>query len=326
MNDMVKQTQRSLLDHFLALEQIRFRTIQYPEMGLGNRLYFEYHFNALAMNQSAFLPGGVMVMTFDPLLFADIAQAVKAVEEAHPRLILARICPSQLAFLIPKMDPVSLLMLGEKLNRQLPASAVALMPYCALPPFTECMAELDALSLVAQTRENRFAWGGKRQTQHYDQSFVSDEEDLSLLSRSKSRLGNDRVFLSLSESTLLDPQKRDQYLTFLAGLPKAMRTRLYLDVSECVVLRHFASVLSWAQVLQKQAVRFGVYQVGIHYLPTDYIYQLPLHFIRLHEGLRQAIEEPLHHSFLLHYYQELTLSLGITLVRSDGLICQHTQK
>lgn len=139
--------------------------------------------------------------------------------------------------------------------------------------------------------------------------------DLAILSLlfSENQLFETPLAIALTEETLLDKEHSRAYLVKLAELSKESRKQLSIEIHETTLINHFSTMMHWISALQKLDVGVGVHHVGVHFQALDYIYQLPIRYLKLHPAL-SMMPNKMNKQFLLSYFGELGKVFGIDII------------
>lgn len=133
----------------------------------------------------------------------------------------------------------------------------------------------------------------------------------------KNLLINQVVALNLSTFTIIQDDLREEYLQLLSNIDVLQRANLNLEMSESIVLEHFDKVLIFTKAVQKLGIKVGVDQVGVHFLPMQYLNQLPIHYLKLHGSLIQDIDDNKNKQFFIHYFCEMANTLDIQVIATQ---------
>ncbi len=82
--------------------------------------------------------------------------------------------------------------------------------------------------------------------------------------------------VNISEDTVLN--NREEYLQRLKKLPKHIVKHLSLEISESLILEHFAQAKSFAKAVKKLGVGIGIDKVGMQFSPLHYLVDLHIDY------------------------------------------------
>ena len=123
------------------------------------------------------------------------------------------------------------------------------------------------------------------------------------------------VAFTLCDVTLSDDAILQTYLKRLKVLPLNYRRHLNVEVTEHTMLHHYSQVVAFFNALDEIDINLGIKQVGISYTSMNYLYEVPLSYIKIHGSLSH--EEDKDKDFVLRYLVELTNSQRIQLIATE---------
>lgn len=128
---------------------------------------------------------------------------------------------------------------------------------------------------------------------------------------------DENLAVNISSDTILNLQHRETYLLKLKQSPIPLLERLYLEISESLVLSSFSEVQIFTKYAQELGVKVGVDRVGIHFSPMSYLRDLHLDYLKLHGSLIQDIDENESKQFFVYYFNEMAKTMGIKVIATQ---------